>query len=647
MFETNEVLLKNLLNIVESGKLQLPDFQRGWVWDDDRIRGLLASISRGFPIGAVMTLSAGGDIKFKTRLIEGVEQEEAKAPSAFLLDGQQRLTSLYQSLRYPGPVDTSNGKKQRIRRWYYISMLLALEPDADREDAIISVPENRIETADFGRTIVRDLSSQDKEYEEHMFPTERLMDPFKWAMGYVRYWESADKRYPQGKPSDFIDQFDEAVLGKFQDYQLPVIKLNAETPKEAVCTVFEKVNTGGEPLKMFELATASFAADADALNMREFTLRDDWEKRKSRMYKHGVLQGIDGDRFLQTVALLKTQETRRKAIQNGTPVTQAPAVGCKKKDILDLHLSDYLRWADKVEHGFTKAAKFLHTQFVFGKRNVPYNTQLVPLAALYVELGSELETVIARERLEKWYWSGVFGESYGGTIETQFALDLVEVAKFVRAGQTTRLMNEANFIPQRLISLRTRNSAAYKGVYALQMKNGASDWKSGNPLTIATYHDDNIDIHHIFPVAWCHRSRPAVQKKFYDSIINKTPVDALTNRIIGGRAPSEYLDRIGKSSRPEEFEKLLKSHWIDIRHLQVDDFVGSFVERGLHILKLIGNAMGREPNLDGGRKVFLDALKSGGQYVDMYVEEEEEHGDLGDVSDEVVEFFSQATAPVD
>ena len=63
------------------------------------------------------------------------------------------------------------------------------------------------------------------------------------------------------------------------------------------------------------------------------------------------------------------------------------------------------------------------------------------------------------------------------------------------------LVGEANFIPERLLSLRTRNSAAYKGLYALQMKSGASDWRTGEQLAFATWHQENIDIHHIFPVA--------------------------------------------------------------------------------------------------------------------------------------------------
>ena len=98
MFKTNPVSLKELLDDTESGKIQLPDFQRGWVWDDDRIRGLLASISRGFPVGAVMTLEAVGEIRLKPRMIEGTGGKGANAIEAYLLDGQQRLTSLFHTL---------------------------------------------------------------------------------------------------------------------------------------------------------------------------------------------------------------------------------------------------------------------------------------------------------------------------------------------------------------------------------------------------------------------------------------------------------------------------------------------------------------------------------------------------------------------
>ena len=286
---------------------------------------------------------------------------------------------------------------------------------------------------------------------------------------------------------------------------------------------------------MFELVTASFAAQDE-----DFSLRDDWNARRGRLYgDFGALQGIGGDQFLQAVALLATQKRRRKAIELGRPSDRLPAINCRKNDILGLDVADYHEWADGVEQGFVEAARFLHSQFIFQRRDVPYNTQIVPLAALHVELGSALEPANAKAKLERWFWSGIFGEVYGGAVETQYALDLAQVAAWIRGGPEPVLVGEANFVPDRLLSLRTRGSAAYKGLYALQMKSDAKDWRTANPLAAATWYQDNIDIHHIFPAKWCNSvAKPAVPPRLFNSIINKTPIDAKTNKIIGGNAPS-------------------------------------------------------------------------------------------------------------
>ena len=93
-------------------------------------------------------------------MIEGAEENEGTRPDAFLLDGQQRLTSLYQSLRHEDAVDTHDNRGRRIRRWYYINMLAAMDPMVDREDAIVSVPEDKKEMRNFGRDIVRDYPAK-------------------------------------------------------------------------------------------------------------------------------------------------------------------------------------------------------------------------------------------------------------------------------------------------------------------------------------------------------------------------------------------------------------------------------------------------------------------------------------------------------
>ncbi len=72
-FDSTKLLLSDLLKDIISGKIQLPDFQRGWVWDDDHIRDLLVSIAKSFPVGAVMLLESGGEVRFQTRPVEGLE----------------------------------------------------------------------------------------------------------------------------------------------------------------------------------------------------------------------------------------------------------------------------------------------------------------------------------------------------------------------------------------------------------------------------------------------------------------------------------------------------------------------------------------------------------------------------------------------
>src|SRR5882672_8474189 len=94
-FDSTKTELGKILDEIVEGKIQLPDFQRGWVWDDEHIRSLLVSIARSFPIGAVMLLETGGDVRFQVRPVENlIFDGKIPDPEKLILDGQQRLTSL-------------------------------------------------------------------------------------------------------------------------------------------------------------------------------------------------------------------------------------------------------------------------------------------------------------------------------------------------------------------------------------------------------------------------------------------------------------------------------------------------------------------------------------------------------------------------
>ena len=139
LFETHPVKLRDLVDQARSGRIQLPDFQRPWVWDDERIAALLATVARGYPLGVMMTMETdNAELQFRPKPLVGAELKGPVMPEELLMDGQQRLTSLSQALASDKPVDTMDTRRKRLLRYYYIDMKRAVErPDA-MEDAIVS-----------------------------------------------------------------------------------------------------------------------------------------------------------------------------------------------------------------------------------------------------------------------------------------------------------------------------------------------------------------------------------------------------------------------------------------------------------------------------------------------------------------------------
>lgn len=589
--------LSQLLEEVNTGKTQLPEFQRDWTWDDNRIRGILASLSQGYPMGAIMRLQYGNpDIKFKYRTIQGVGEKEA-IPDFLVLDGQQRLTSIYQATYSQKPVATKTDKGKEIERYYYLSMEKCMDENEDRLDAVIAVPPDRKTKENFDRDIKLDLSNQDKEYEQKMFPVNIVFDSnalMKWQFGYMMHYSG------QNEAVKLLEDFQREVITTIISYKLPVITLSKETPREAVCKVFENVNTGGVPLTVFELVTATYAT-------REFNLRDDWKVCKKQIrgiddtLRTDLLDGIDETTFLTAVALY-TSYVDKQAGKIG-------AVSCKKKDVLNLTFESYVANRDQVLLGFRIARDFLlKYQYVFRQRDLPYTTQLIPLAAICAFLGkskcNEANTIAI---LSRWYWCGILGEMYGGANETRYANDIEDVVdEVLQKPSQSRTVNSAFFSATRLLTLRTRLSAAYKGIMALLYKAKCRDFMNDTTIDIVNSMLEAPDIHHIFPEAYCEKM--GIKQQRYNSIVNKTPILPATNRSIGGNAPSEYIKIILKKVNnltEEELKARIESHCINYDALAADDFDTYFIDRAKKLLNLIESAMGK-PVADRSAEITIE-----------------------------------------
>jgi len=238
-FDSTKRLLPDILGDIIKGKIQLPDFQRGWIWDDEHVRSLLVSIARSFPVGAVMLLQTGGEARFQIRPVENVPFTEPLPHAELLiLDGQQRLTTLTQVLSLKDPVRTRNEKGKAIERYYYFHIPTALEGAERLDDALRPIERDRKLKTNFGRDVQLDLSTRKLECCQLYFPCSQILNSDNWEESLQEFAPDQFGQYMK---------FRKEVLTIFRNYQLPIIELKKETSKEAVCLVFEKVNTGGGP----------------------------------------------------------------------------------------------------------------------------------------------------------------------------------------------------------------------------------------------------------------------------------------------------------------------------------------------------------------------------------------------------------------
>jgi len=309
-----------------------------------------------------------------------------------------------------------------------------------------------------------------------------------------------------------------------------------------------------------------------------------------------MLQVIETTDFLQAITMLHTLERRRADLAANKEGKQVAAISAKRSAILSLSLQAYRQWADRIEAGFILAAKFLRKECFTNPRDLPYRTQLAPLAAVMAMISERWLEPRIYERLSRWYWCGVLGELYGGAVETRIANDVEELLKWIEQdGEDPRTVVESAFQPDRLDRLASRLSAAYKGINVLVLREGAEDffWKAN--IRELDAEEVDLDIHHIFPQDWCEKQK--IPRKQYNAIVNKTPISYKANRMIGGVAPSQYLQKIQDHKQVKlddsAMNAILESHLISSADLRKDDFQGFYRARKQAMLALIEKAMGK------------------------------------------------------
>lgn len=517
-FQTNPVSLRHLLSEINERELALPDFQRDFVWDARATEGLIESISRSFPAGSLLFMS-WRENTFNPREIQGAPVLNGSTPQKLILDGQQRLSSLYQACYGVGEYR------------YYVDFKPLLADD-DVEEAVFYRHRNW----------AKKYATIEQQAELLVLPLGTLFggDGFHaWLEQIFRSLEAKGKEPPVSRTG--IREAYEKNVKPIEDYLFPVVELAPSTSLEAVCSIFETLNKTGIRLSVFDLLAARFYA-------KELDLRRKWEQTVQR---HSIIEEFEINRYyvLQSVAL------RAKG-------------SVKRGDVLELSVEDIAEHWDSVTDGYRAALEMLRDECgVLTGKWLPYGYLLVPMAALWdqaIEIGGPASAV-NRARLQRWFWCSGISASYDRAANTQASRDYLELRRWIGGGEVPATVAEFSFQASRLREITPKQQSVYKALMALVLRNRAKDFHRGRELNAASIAARRADDHHIFPRAYLNPSSedPVHPRQLVDCILNRTLIDAETNQRIGKRPPNEYLGEIRgelEAAAHGDFDQVLESH---------------------------------------------------------------------------------------
>jgi hypothetical protein len=505
LFETDKKPLTYLLDQIENRDVALPDFQRSFVWEAGATRELVVSVIRSFPAGTLLLLQGGSKV-FAPRPFEGASALNGD-PAYLVLDGQQRLTSLFQAFFGKGT------------HRFFLNLADLLD-GYDVDEAVEVYLSKRAKRWQAIRGQATDL----------MLPLEQLRSFSDWRD------EVLDLRAEQGddrkKLRTQLNELEKEYVKPVELYQFPVTTLGESTPTEAICTIFETLNRTGVKLSVFELLTARAFA-------KQVQLREMW---RSAREEHTILADFDVDPYyiLQAISV---------------NVKKSP----KRSVVLALDVEDIVACWDEIIIGMAESLTLLRDECgVLVDRWLPYQTMLVTMAAAWrpIKAGRGPAVGQRRAKLRRWFWCSVFSGSYENSPNTTTESDVPALTSWLEGGETPAVVASFRFDAERWRDITARQRAVYRGTIALLMRRSPRDFHDGTPLSKPIIDGRAVDDHHIFPRGWLASVGKAAA---VDTVLNHTLIDKTTNILIGKRPPSSYLQEM-RTKLQNDLPDILASH---------------------------------------------------------------------------------------
>ncbi len=538
---------QKLLHLVElgmNGKVCLPNFQRDFVWSSGEIADLIRSILRGYYIGSILLLRCdSNEPPFQPIALRGAQPTYTTLqPEYLVLDGQQRLTSLLYAL-YAPKLGIKNSKKPRK---FYVDLNLLIN---DPEDDALVVDRTETEASK------EHLDTTEGQWRQRKIPVTTLSTSklfLDWRDGIDDWLHDNDEVGHREFKTELRPKWTEAITD-FQSFQVPLIEFpqvadNDQDGVSRICAIFEKLNSTGVDLSVYDLLTARLYRRNIKLHtlweesIKEHDLLESWSDGKADTHKFGVL-------VLRTMALLRNLDPKVKILINLEP---------------NNFEEDWRTAAAAIDRALELVTHVSHDGFgVFEKKWMPNYGLLPVLAALRAKLEERKLGDAARKDLRHWYWSSLFLERYSSSVESMSRKDYAEMIRYWDDDQTRpSVFDEADTLigaPGYTIKDRASTaSSIYCGVFALLAINDARDWREGEGITLQELED-----HHIFPKSYLSKRgySSTADKTIINSILNRTLISDHTNRMIRDSAPATYV--LDKRIFRGPVDSLIEPHFVD------------------------------------------------------------------------------------
>lgn len=455
-----------LLDLVDSGKLVVPRFQRPWVWSHVRTVALIRSIARKWPAGALLLMD--GDRGFPSNTLYGVEADPPDSVVYSALDGQQRLTALYLTLNGLHP-----------RHQFFVHLGRVAERGEAHEDDFEFWTKKKWRDR-YGSTAAEAAAG--------VIALDELISD---AQFYG--WISTRA----GETGDLIEARQQQ-LGGLVSYQFPVSIISKDAPLEVLTNVFVTINQQGQRLSVFDLMVAKTWLD-ELSEPPGFDLRQVWL---------GAIGTADAAATSEHIRDFRVDEVTPLRL---TKLLVNPVGSTGNAQIIELGAADVRSNYGTALNAIDAALTLLVEYAAVIPESLPSETGMLPIAYLLARDPGAAASPERRDKLLRWFWASTFLQKYGrGGTNTILGPDSTELYNWVVGNEREPIWISdfwPSFPPSALLEPQATNEVILRGLLSLQNLNSAVDWDTGEeirslgraPVDGGTRPVSRLDQHHVFP----------------------------------------------------------------------------------------------------------------------------------------------------